>query len=69
VRLRGFKLANRRAVLRALDLFGSTSLDFGDCLIVASMELRGSTTLYSYDADFDRIRAITRREPGTPDPS
>lgn len=39
VRLPHFKVQNRRAVLRALDLFGTTTrLDFGDAIIVAVME-------------------------------
>jgi len=38
-------------------------LDFGDAMIVASMEEGGSTTLYSYDRDFDPVPGITRLEP------
>ncbi|MBI2908050.1 MAG: PIN domain-containing protein [Chloroflexi bacterium] len=64
VSLPGFKVENRASVVRALDLYGATSLDFGDALIVASMEQRGSTILYSYDADFDRIPTVNRRLPG-----
>jgi predicted nucleic acid-binding protein len=64
VRLPGFRLVHRQAVLRSLELFGSTRLDFGDCLIVALMEQRGSTTVFSYDTDFDRFPTIQRREPG-----
>ncbi|MDP8921581.1 MAG: PIN domain-containing protein [Chloroflexota bacterium] len=63
VQLHGFHLDNRRQVLRALDLFGATNLDFGDALIVASMEHAGSRTLYSYDRDFDRIPTVERIPP------
>lgn len=49
--------------MQALDLFAATKLDFGDALIIASMEQQGSHILYSYDTDFDRIEGITRREP------
>jgi predicted nucleic-acid-binding protein len=63
VRLRYFRVQNRGQILRALDLYASTNLDFGDALIVASMEASGSKTLYSYDTDFDRIPQITRRAP------
>lgn len=66
VRLRGFKVQPKRAVLRALQLFGSMPLDFGDCFIVGSMEQRGSTTVFSYDRDFERITTIRRQEPGAP---
>jgi predicted nucleic acid-binding protein len=62
VKLPGFRVQNRRAVLRALDLFGTTpGLDFGDAMIVANMEQQGITVLYSYDRDYDDL--ITRQEP------
>ncbi len=64
LRLPGFKVENRAEVLRALDLYAGTKLDFGDALIVASMEQRGSKILYSYDTDFDRIPTVTRQSPG-----
>src|SRR5919204_2762662 len=55
VRLSGFRVQNRRAVLAALNLYGygATKLDFGDALIVASMAQSGSRSVYSFDADFD----------------
>lgn len=62
-RLPGFRVRDRRIVLRALDLFGATRLDFGDAMIVAAMEHAGESTLYSYDKDFDRQPGIARREP------
>jgi predicted nucleic acid-binding protein len=49
-------------------LYAVTRLDFGDALIVASMEQSGSATLYSYDADFDGLPTITHRSPGVVDP-
>lgn len=63
VRLPQFHMQNRWSVLQALDLFAATRLDFGDALIIASMRQQGSQVLYSYDADFDRIEGIIRREP------
>lgn len=63
VRLPHLHVPRRRAVLRALSLYGSINVDFGDAMILASMEHDGSDILYSYDADFDRIPGITRREP------
>ncbi len=64
VRLPYFKVQNRRAVLRALDLFGTTpGLDFGDAMIVAVMEQHRRSTIYSYDRDFDDFPWITREEP------
>jgi len=63
VQLPGFKIRNRRAVLRALDLYASANIDFGDALIVASMEQAGSQIVYSYDRDFERLKGITRQAP------
>ena len=63
VRLPQFQVQNRWSVLRALELYASTKLDFGDTLIIASMEQQGSHLLYSYDMDFDHIQGITRQEP------
>jgi len=60
-----FKVENKRALLEALDLYASTTLPFGDAVIVASMGEAGSTVLYSYDSDFTGIPGIERREPGT----
>ncbi len=63
VRLPGFEIDNRRVVLAALDLFAGANIDFGDAMIVAAMRDAGVEALYSYDADFDRIPGIRRREP------
>ena len=63
VRLPHFRVQNRLSVLRALEIYASSNLDFGDALIIASMEQQESQILYSYDTDFDRIQGITRREP------
>jgi predicted nucleic acid-binding protein len=63
VRLRNFRVQNRRAVLRALGAYAGTNLDFGDALIIASMQQSGADVLYSFDADFDRVSGIVRREP------
>lgn len=63
VRIPNFQVQNRRTVLDALSLYGTTNLDFGDCFIIASMEQRGSQVVYSWDRHYDRIPAIERREP------
>lgn len=64
LRLPNFKVDNRRALIEALDIYATTNLDFGDTMIVAAMRLAGGDTLYSYDADFDRIPGVTRQLPG-----
>ncbi len=51
VRLPHFHVQRRRNVLRALELYGTTNLDFGDVMIAAAMEQARSPYLYSYDAD------------------
>jgi predicted nucleic acid-binding protein len=58
-----FRVENHLCVLKALDLYAATKLDFGDTLIIASMEQQNSHVLYSFDTDFDRIQGIIRREP------
>lgn len=63
VRLSGFRVKNRRSVIAALALYASTNIDFGDALIVASMQQAGSEIVYSFDADFDKVQGITRQEP------
>ena len=62
VRLPQFAVDNKSAVLRALDLYADSRLDFGDALIVATMEGAGVSTLYSFDRDFNGY-AIDRLEP------
>ncbi|MBI2321629.1 MAG: PIN domain-containing protein [Chloroflexi bacterium] len=64
VRLPGLRVRNRRALLRALDLYARTRLDFGDAFIVATMWALRSSVIYSYDAHFDRLPNVTRRVPG-----
>lgn len=64
VQMPGFHVQNRRAVLVALSLYATTpQLDFGDALIIATMQETGAQTLYSYDTDFDRVPGITRQSP------
>lgn len=63
VRLPGFRLPNRRILLRALDSYATTRVDFGDAMIVAACERRGASVVYSYDHDFDRFPQMQRREP------
>ncbi|HVB75722.1 MAG TPA: PIN domain-containing protein [Ktedonobacteraceae bacterium] len=63
VRLPHFQVENRFNVLRSLEIYGSSNLDFGDTLIIASMEQQNSRILYSYDKGFDRIQGVNRQEP------
>ena len=63
VRLPHFRVTNRRTVLRAMDLYVSANIDFGDAYIAATLERLGADTVYSYDKGFDRIKGIKRLEP------
>ncbi len=62
-RLSHLKVNNRHALLVALDLYGTSSLDFGDCMIVASMKQDHCKAVCSYDQGFDRVKGIKRFEP------
>src|SRR3712207_3832061 len=64
VSLPGFKIANRRAVVTALQLYGThPHLDFTDALLIALMHHAGPPVVYSYDTDYDTFAGITRQEP------
>jgi predicted nucleic acid-binding protein len=63
VRLAHFRVQQRRMVLRALELYGSSTSGFGDAMLLAAMEQARSTTLYSYDEGFDKVEGLTRLEP------
>ncbi len=63
VNLTNLKITNRKAFLRALDLYATTNLDFEDALSVAHMERRHLDIILSYDRHFDRVTGIQRKEP------
>lgn len=63
VKLPHFRVQNKRAVLRALDLYAQTNLDYGDVFIAATMERAGALELYSYDERLGRLPGISRQEP------
>jgi uncharacterized protein len=61
--LKGLKLPQRAAFLRALDLYATTPMDFVDALAIVQMEAGGVTEVYSYDEHFDLVSGIRRLEP------
>src|SRR3712207_1161720 len=62
--LPGFKVARKRLLLRALDLFVTfPALDFVDVLAVAYAEHRSEKTITSFDRAFDCLPSINRFEP------
>jgi AbrB family looped-hinge helix DNA binding protein len=60
---RPLSIAERPTVLRALEIFETTTVDFEDAMLVASMEQANIQQLYGYDRDFDRFATVRRREP------
>jgi len=62
VRLAGFRVRNKRNVLRALEMYGTSNRDFGDAMLIAD-GAGDSKDLYSYDRGFDGVPGLTRLEP------
>ncbi|MBA3415286.1 MAG: PIN domain-containing protein [Chloroflexia bacterium] len=63
LRVTDVQVPDRRDVLRALDIYGTTNVDFGDAMIAAAMESTDSRVVFSYDRHFDRFPEIDRQEP------
>lgn len=61
--LSGLQVANRTALLLALDLYTIHNIDFEDAVIAAHMQLQNEAEVYSYDRGFNRIPGVTRLEP------
>ena len=59
----GLRIDHKGSVLRALDLWEDSNLDFEDCLSVEHIRRADLAGIYSYDPDFDRISDIRRLEP------
>jgi predicted nucleic acid-binding protein len=60
--LKGLRVPQRRAYLRALDLWldSVAGVDFTDALLVAQMERMNVTAIASFDRDFDRFPQVSR---------
>ncbi|OGE31077.1 hypothetical protein A2631_05380 [Candidatus Daviesbacteria bacterium RIFCSPHIGHO2_01_FULL_44_29] len=63
LRYTNFKVDNKQAVTSALELYASTKLDFGDCILIALTSQTKAKELFSYDHDFDKIEGVIRKEP------
>lgn len=61
--LSGVRMADKDALLRALEVWASSSADFVDALIFAQMERQEIDVIASFDRDFDHLAGITRCEP------
>jgi predicted nucleic acid-binding protein len=61
--MRGLRLPSKNLCIAALDLFVVHNISFADAFNATYMKARGTTQVYSWDADFDSIEGITRLEP------
>ncbi|MDO8573536.1 MAG: PIN domain-containing protein [Candidatus Daviesbacteria bacterium] len=58
-----FKVENKQAVIKALDLYADKNIDFGDAMLAVLTLETPEKIIYSYDHDFDKISGIKRKEP------
>jgi uncharacterized protein len=63
VEIRGLQIEHKLSVLRALELYAGTNLDFEDCLSVQHVRRAHLDGIYSYDHGFDRVAGLVRLEP------
>jgi len=49
--------------MKALAIFNTTQLSFGDAMIAAAMSDRPDQTLYSFDQGFETISGVKRVAP------
>jgi predicted nucleic acid-binding protein len=54
---------HKESILRSLDLWKDSNLDFTDCLSAEQVRRADLDGIYSYDRDFDRIPGVRRLEP------
>ncbi len=59
---RGLRLHNLDLHIRALARFGSTNLDYVDCILIESAD-GPDDAVVSFDRDYDRVRPGLRLEP------
>lgn len=59
----GLRLERKRLLIRALQIYAETNIDFEDAIIVAHIESDDDPTVISFDRNFDRIPGVTRVEP------
>lgn len=63
ISLPGIKLEQKHLFTQTFELFTTLPIDYVDAYHAALLLHRGETTLYSYDADFDRVPALERLAP------
>jgi predicted nucleic-acid-binding protein len=58
------RVVDEELLLRAVEVYEIERLDFAEAYLVASAERSGVDTVASFDRSIDRVRTITRIEPG-----
>jgi len=59
----GFRCSEHERMIRSLQLFGSSRIDFVDCYLAAASILE-KVTVVSFDKDFDKLVGVDRKRPG-----
>ena len=59
----GCKSGDKTLYMQALHLYGSTTLDITDAIILAKLQHEGTGVVYSFDTDFDDFEGVIRKEP------
>ncbi len=63
LRYPNFKVENKQVLIKALDLYVSENIDFGDAVLAVLTLESQSRLICSYDRDLDKIDNIKRKEP------
>jgi predicted nucleic acid-binding protein len=59
----GCKPGDKTLYTQALHLYGLTTLDITDVIILAKLQHEDTAVVYSFDTDFDDFEGVTRKEP------
>lgn len=62
IELPGIVLPGKRQYRKVFDLYLNLSLGFADCYHLVLMQRLGLTEVLSFDADFDKVAEVRRRE-------
>ena len=63
INLPGIMMLGKRKFKDVFDLYVSLDIPFPDAYLAVQMKQRGSTDIYSFDGDSDKISHVTRLEP------
>jgi len=63
LKLKGLRLSNKTIFLEALLLYAEKNISFTDAYMAIQMKRAGSTELFTFDKEFDRIKFLKRVSP------